>query len=1167
MKKIKIQFIKKISVFATAVFLSLIFVRPVFILADSVIPFSDSFDSSNTDIVTGWIDSDGRGGDAAIKTNPASERRAGSPTTGFVKLKKKTSSISQTNFSTTGYQNIHLIYYWRGNSSEVGDQLIVEWKKSSDSGYLNLATHDLNDETWSDPSENIAFPVTANNISIDIRFRLNANADNDEGLIDDVSVTGDAIPLNSILGVKFNDKNGNSLRDDGEPGLSDWTILLSGSVSASTNTDSDGNYSFTQLPDGSYTVCEVLQSGWTQTGPLSGPSCQGGSNGRIVVVANGNTAPDNDFANVLKGHIIVHKATVPEGIDQEFDFFINNDDEFTLSGGGEKTFDVIEGTYTVSEIVPLGWDLTDISCEYDGGSVGVAASPNGETVTIDAGDTVICEFTNTKRASFSLNKISDPDNGSFQFDLTGPAQTDVPAQHIFAPSGTWNLSDLLSGLYSLSETILSPVDWIGSQSIACDGNGDNDPSGSVAVSFEFTLSPGENMSCVVNNTQDAVITGKKFNDMNADGIAGDDSGIANWTITATAIQQDDFNTDDIIESGSYEAATDDGGNYILQVPPGAYHICETLQGGWLQSYPAMDTANSISCGDDTRGYELTVAAGDNISGNDFGNYQNGSISGYKWEDVNADGIFDEDALDEWTIFLDFNDNGVLDEDELYQETGDEDEGFYFFGNLAPGTYIVRESLENGWTQIFPGMNTNFKHTIVITSGEEEQDWNFGNFRNISITGFKWDDKNGDGIWQKSCEENNTGCAPESGLQNVIIALGRVSGELRQENGHETVPIEIIAMSLTGIDGGFTISDVPPGRYRLFEEKKSGWSATNPPVRSDSFFDISYDFASIGDPDFDLLRSSFFDVFAEFSGQNINQSEGSKTITGSIPSVPLEFGNHQLAIISQESSQDVASASAIITWTTNVPATSRVVYDTVSHPVLGNSSCLVPYESLNCYGYANTTTIKDIASKVLSHSVEIFGLSPDTTYYFRTISSASPENVGGEKSFTSVSNPSGDNSGGGSNGGGGGGGSGGAVLFSDISSNNNTGNNNVNTQSQNPIVNSTQNYQITQISLQLDEIILNANTLVSQVETLATNQGSGSVSGSEVIFKEPQVFATQEEPFAPVSSSVQNLTKQEPEQNLFASLLSASLYLSGPLAFLLLAILGFFGYRYIVKKED
>ncbi|MDD5031791.1 MAG: fibronectin type III domain-containing protein [Patescibacteria group bacterium] len=79
-------------------------------------------------------------------------------------------------------------------------------------------------------------------------------------------------------------------------------------------------------------------------------------------------------------------------------------------------------------------------------------------------------------------------------------------------------------------------------------------------------------------------------------------------------------------------------------------------------------------------------------------------------------------------------------------------------------------------------------------------------------------------------------------------------------------------------------------------------------------------------------------------------------------------------------------SIIITWTTNKPATSRVIYDIVSHPDLTNA--LPPN-----YGYAFSTSLD--TNKVTGHSVMIDGLTPGTTYYLRTLSSASPEKYGAE----------------------------------------------------------------------------------------------------------------------------------------------------------------------------
>src|SRR5262249_5715800 len=101
-----------------------------------------------------------------------------------------------------------------------------------------------------------------------------------------------------ISGVKFNDLNGNGVRDAGEPGLAGWTIVLdidSNSANGNLRTvvtangttddlDGDGTvdpvgfYYFTVTPDADktdpdndpYYVYEVQQSGWTQTAPAAG---------------------------------------------------------------------------------------------------------------------------------------------------------------------------------------------------------------------------------------------------------------------------------------------------------------------------------------------------------------------------------------------------------------------------------------------------------------------------------------------------------------------------------------------------------------------------------------------------------------------------------------------------------------------------------------------------------------------------------------------------------------------------------------------------------------------------------------------------------------------------------------------------------------------------------
>ena len=76
----------------------------------------------------------------------------------------------------------------------------------------------------------------------------------------------------TVSGQAYNDLNGNGTEDPGEPGLQGWTLDLFdafGNFIATTTTNANGDYSFTDVGPGTYTVPEVLMSGWTQTQPVN----------------------------------------------------------------------------------------------------------------------------------------------------------------------------------------------------------------------------------------------------------------------------------------------------------------------------------------------------------------------------------------------------------------------------------------------------------------------------------------------------------------------------------------------------------------------------------------------------------------------------------------------------------------------------------------------------------------------------------------------------------------------------------------------------------------------------------------------------------------------------------------------------------------------------------
>jgi hypothetical protein len=91
------------------------------------------------------------------------------------------------------------------------------------------------------------------------------------------------VRLLSLSGVKYNDLNGNHVRDVNpdtgaflEAGIPGWTVFLDANTNGildpgerSTTTDTEGSYTFDNLMPGSYTVAEVQRDGWRQTTPLA----------------------------------------------------------------------------------------------------------------------------------------------------------------------------------------------------------------------------------------------------------------------------------------------------------------------------------------------------------------------------------------------------------------------------------------------------------------------------------------------------------------------------------------------------------------------------------------------------------------------------------------------------------------------------------------------------------------------------------------------------------------------------------------------------------------------------------------------------------------------------------------------------------------------------------
>lgn len=107
--------------------------------------------------------------------------------------------------------------------------------------------------------------------------------------------------------------------------------------------------------------------------------------------------------------------------------------------------------------------------------------------------------------------------------------------------------------------------------------------------------------------------------------------------------------------------------------------------------------------------DVTVTVNDNDA----------SIAGLVWNDANGDRAqtTEESGLENWTVYLDANLNGELDEGEISTLTNLD--GTYQFTDLRPGTYTVSQIIQDGWQQTFPAVTTTASGIQLHTPSEPE----------------------------------------------------------------------------------------------------------------------------------------------------------------------------------------------------------------------------------------------------------------------------------------------------------------------------------------------------------------------------------------------------------------------------------------------------------------
>jgi len=290
-----------------------------------------------------------------------------------------------------------------------------------------------------------------------------------------------------------------------------------------------------------------------------------------------------------------------------------------------------------------------------------------------------------------------------------------------------------------------------------------------------------------NNFFAGTISGLKFNDINANAqLDPGEPTLSNWQIYL------DLNGNSRLDSNEPNTLTNNQGNYaFVNIPPGNYTVREVQQPNFRRTTPNPGIIN--------------LTPGAVINNVNFGNnFFIGSISGLKFNDLNANGFRDatDPTLGNWQIYIDLNNNGRLESGEPTTFTNGE--GNYTFANILPGNYLVREVVQPGWVQTTPNPGP-----ISITGGTNATGINFGNnFPTGSISGFKFNDLNGNGVNEPT----------EPRINNWPIYLDLNSNG--QKDSNEPV-------NLTNSQGNFSFINLPQGTYLIREIQQPGFRQTTP----------------------------------------------------------------------------------------------------------------------------------------------------------------------------------------------------------------------------------------------------------------------------------------------------------------------------------------------------
>ncbi len=350
---------------------------------------------------------------------------------------------------------------------------------------------------------------------------LTANADGDS---DFAGWSGDCSGANSTTTVTmdadktctatFNLKPGSIkvCKDVVPDDASLWDFTLSGPTPGTKDDLGDSQcHTWSDRTSGDYTLSEATQAGYDTSVDCGAKGSDNDHN--ITFTLNPGDDVTCTFTNVKQGTISIVKDAAP---DDSQDFHFSGDlGNFSLDDDSDPTLPNTAtfqnqgpGTYSVSEVsIPVGWNLSSIVCNDPDGGTTTDLGTATANIDLDAGEGIVCTFTNTKHGTISIVKDAAPDDPQ-DFDFSGDLgnfSLDDDSDPTLPNTATFQ--NQAPGTYSVSEVSI-PAGW-NLPSIVC-----NDPDGGTTTDLgtataNIDLDAGEGIVCTFTNIKHGTIVVEK----------------------------------------------------------------------------------------------------------------------------------------------------------------------------------------------------------------------------------------------------------------------------------------------------------------------------------------------------------------------------------------------------------------------------------------------------------------------------------------------------------------------------------------------------------------------------------------------------------------------------------------------------------------------------------